>query len=121
MMNPWQWVRSLFAAPESLYEQRLAAWYPETYAERKAGRAAPVTRGGATVGRAPDGPRANPEQERAPGRSTVPASPIPSVQREIECRTLIETALVVARHHPEIMPVCIHAHQTDRRGEEIRN
>ena len=122
-MTPWRWLRSLFAAPESLYEQRLAAWFPEAYDERKAGRAQRVTCGGATVGRAPDGSHgAAPELKMVPGRSTVmDANPIPTVQRAIECRALLDTALAVAQQHPECMPVFIHTHQADQDGQEIRN
>jgi len=141
----WQWLRSLFAAPESLHERRLAAWYPEEYARRKQVCDGPGTAHlRSVVGDRTDSDLQGPLSSRGdlPGAGnsagggalhgpgcvkddpSVPsqfASPIPMVQRAIECRALLDTALAVARQSPEIMPVFICSHQADQDGREIRN
>ena len=110
-----RWIARWWAPPESICEQRLRAWFPEAYADRQAGRVPPATSGAAVV-RADDGAPTAPEQERAPGCS-FDASPVPTVQREIELRALLDAAW--QHRHGEL--VVIHAHQTDQHGEEIRN
>lgn len=49
------------------------------------------------------------------------ANPVPAVQRAIECRALLDTALAVAQQQPECMPVFIHSHQAGEDGREKRN
>jgi len=146
-MNPWSWLRSFFTVPESLHEQRLAAWYPEEYERRKQKRACdgPDTAHlRSVVGDRTDSDVPRPLSSRGdlPGAgnsvsggvrhwlgcvkddTSVPsqfASPIPEIQRAIECRALLDTAMDVSRAHPECLPVFIHSHQAGRDGQEIRN
>ena len=98
-----RWIARWWAPPESICEQRLRAWFPEAYEDRKAGRVPPATSAASVV------------RAVAPTAFAL-AHPDPTAQYAIEIRALLDAAYMAPQTDKLVRP-----HQLDRDGQEIRH